>query len=386
MNIKKITTNNTIYKSNALMSSLFDLSLQEQRIVLILISMVNPREDQDFRSYEMPVETFVKVIGVEGKAYHKELDLITDKLMKRSLRIDDPDGGWLKINWLSACQYKKGEGIVVLEISQHLKPYLLDLKSHYTSYRLKNILPLRSGYSIRVYELLKQYETVGERYLTLLELRQIMEIKDTEYLRYADFKRKVILQAQKELLEKTDIAFDFKEKKRVRKIIGIYFFIYKNEKEKNKPIEMVSENGEAVPEQEANNNIDVDLYERLLKLRFSKEGAKILLSKYDKERLAANIEYVEFKVRTGKIENVAAYAQTIIKNDIRLQPELFTEKKSAEQPKIELKDGMVIEIKGIKHTLESGAIRLNKCALSYADIKEMIRNGEAKIITGDNAP
>ncbi|HQQ88538.1 MAG TPA: replication initiation protein, partial [Smithellaceae bacterium] len=172
MNIKKITPNNTIYKSNLLMNSLFDLSLQEQRIVLILISMINPREDKDFRSYEMPVDMFTKIVGVEGKAYHKELDLITDKLMKRVFRIDDPDGGWLKINWLSSCRYKKGEGCIELEISAKLHPYLLDLKSHYTSYRLKNILPLRSGYSIRLYELLKQYETIGERYLGVDEMRQ----------------------------------------------------------------------------------------------------------------------------------------------------------------------------------------------------------------------
>lgn len=383
MNIKKITANNTIFKSNSLMSSIFDLSLQEQRIVLLLISLVNPRQDKDFRSYEMPVEMFVKVIGVEGKAYHKELDLITDKLMKRSLRIDDPDGGWLKINWLSACQYKKGEGIVVLEISEHLKPYLIGLKSHYTQYRLANILPLRSGYSIRLYELLKQYETVGERYLGVSEMRQMMEIKETEYKNYNDFKKKVILKAQKELLEKTDIAFDFKEKKRVRTIIGIYFFIYPNAKDN--PIEMVEKDGKVIPEKEANASIDVDLYERLIKLRFTKEGAKNLLAKYDKERLAENLDYVEFKMRTGKIENPAAYAQTIIKADIRLQPDLFPSK-NEEQPKIELNDGMVIEIKGIRHTLECGVISINKCSLSYNDIKEMIRNGEAKIITGDNAP
>jgi hypothetical protein len=240
-----------------------------------------------------------------------------------------------------------------------------------------------------VYELLKQYETIGERYLGVSEMRQMMEIKENEYKNYNDFKKKVILKAQKELQEKTDICFDFKEKKRVRTIIGIYFFIYPNEKDK--PIEMVEADGEAVPEKEANEAVDVDLYERLLKLRFSKEAAKIILCKYDKERLAANLDYVEFKVRQGqgKIENPAAYAQTIIKNDIRLQPDLdFDSKKEGQgQPKIELFDGMVIESGGVKYTIECGAISVkNKLSWSYADIKEMIRSGEAKIISEGNAP
>ncbi|HQM99331.1 MAG TPA: replication initiation protein, partial [Bacteroidales bacterium] len=195
MNIKKITSNNTIYKSNSLMSSIYDLSLQEQRIILVLISLINPREDQDFRLYKMPVEMFKQVVGLEGQGYYDKMEAVILKLMKRAFKIDDPDGGWLILNWLSSCEYKKGEGAIELEISAKLKPYLLDLKSHYTAYRLKNILPLRSGYSIRLYELLKQYETIGERYLGVDEMRQMMEIKKTEYKNYNDFKKKVILKA-----------------------------------------------------------------------------------------------------------------------------------------------------------------------------------------------
>jgi len=384
MNIKKITPNNTIYKSNLLMNSLFDLSLQEQRIVLILISMINPREDKDFRSYEMPVDMFTKIVGVEGKAYHKELDLITDKLMKRVFRIDDPDGGWLKINWLSSCRYKKGEGCIELEISAKLHPYLLDLKSHYTSYRLKNILPLRSGYSIRLYELLKQYETIGERYLGVDEMRQMMEIEETEYKNYNDFKKKVILKAQKELLEKTDLCFDFKEKKKVRKIIGIYFFIKRNVPEEDKTIDMVTADDSSVSVKEANDALDIELYERLLKLKFTKEQAKILLSKYDKERLAANLEYAEFKIKQGVVENIPAYAQTIIKSNARLQQDLFSSSDATtveQQPAINLENGMKIEVAGEIYIYNDGYLSMGKGrGVPKGQIKEMIRNGEAKIV------
>lgn len=389
MNIKKITTDSTIYKSNELINSIFDLSLQEQRIVLILISMVNPKKDKEFISFEMPVEMFKSMIGADVRGgYYQELEEVVKRLMKRSFKVARPeDDGWLRINWLSSCEYKKGEGIIQLEISAKLHPFLLDLKSHYTSYRLKNILPLRSGYSIRLYELLKQYEAIGERYLSLEEMRQMMEIKNTEYSLYADFKRKVILQAQKELKEKTDIFFEFKQKKKVRRVIGIYFFIYKNAKDQ--PIEMVGENGEAVSVKAANDAVDVDLYERLLKLRFSKEGAKILLAKYDKERLTANIEYVEFKLRHGefKIGNVAAYTQTIIKNDVRLQPDLFPEKNAAEQPAIELKNGMVVEFCGTQYKIEGGQFGdWGELGRVEETLIAAIRAGEARIITGDNAP
>lgn len=384
MNIKKIAPNNILYKSNALINSLYDLTLQEQRIILILISMVNPKEDKEFRNFEMSVEMFKNIIGLDSKGgYYQELEEVVQKLMKRSFKIDRPEGdGWLRVGWLSSCEYKKGAGCIELEISAKLHPYLLNLKSHYTSYRLKNILPLRSGYSIRLYELLKQYEAVGERFLGVDEMRLLMEIKETEYKNYNDFKKKVILKAQKELLEKTDICFEFKEKKKVRKIIGIYFFIKKNVPEEDKTIDMITDGSSAIPSKEVNDSLNVELYERLLKLMFSKEQAKILLSKYDKERLAANLEYAEFKIRQGGVENIPAYAQTIIKNDVRLQSNLFDEATTVEQrPAINLENGMEIEIAGKKYIYADDHLSTGKrSGIPTAMLKEMIRNGEAKIV------
>ena len=45
------------------------------------------------------------------------------------------------------------------------------------------------------------------------------------YSIYNNFKNKVILQAQKELAEKTDISFEFEEIKTGRKVTGIKFCI-----------------------------------------------------------------------------------------------------------------------------------------------------------------
>lgn len=380
MNIKKISPNSTIYKSNSLMSSIFDLTLQEQRIVLILISMVNPKQDQEFQLYKMPVEMFKRIVGLEGEGYYSKMEAIISKLMRRAFKIDDPDGGWLILNWLSSCEYKKGEGAIELEISAKLKPYLIDLKSHYTSYRLKNILPLRSGYSLRIYELLKQYEPIGERYLSLEELRQLMEIPNDEYAIYNNFKRKVILHAQKELLEKTDICFDFKEKKRARRVVGIMFFIRRNAQEEDKTIDMIAGDDTAVSEKEAIESIqDVELYQRLLRLRFAPAQAKIYLSKYNSTRLKANIDYIDIQMQRTKIENLPAYSAKIIKDDIRLQPNLFDS--TVEQQPINLENGMKIELEGKIYIFNDGYISIGKkSSITTGEIKKMIREGQAKIV------
>jgi len=117
------------------------------------------------------------------------------------------------------------KGTITFEISGLLKPYLLELKKNYTSYLLTYIPKLKSSYSIRIYELLYQYRKIGKRYFELANLQKKVGSK---YNLYGDFKRKVILQAQKDLKKHTDIAFAFATRKEGRKVVGVEFVIFSN--------------------------------------------------------------------------------------------------------------------------------------------------------------
>ncbi|MBF0548445.1 MAG: replication initiation protein [Candidatus Riflebacteria bacterium] len=88
---------------------------------------------------------------------------------------------------------------------------------------------LRSTYSIKIYELLKRFENLKEAVFHLDKLKDILGVNEHEYILYGHFKSKVILVAQKELLEKTDIAFTFEEIKDGKKVSEIRFFIHKND-------------------------------------------------------------------------------------------------------------------------------------------------------------
>jgi hypothetical protein len=60
---------------------------------------------------------------------------------------------------------------------------------------------------------LKQYEKIGNRTFDMHNLRALLGIEETQYRLYADFKKRVILAAQEELSEKSDISFSFEEVK-----------------------------------------------------------------------------------------------------------------------------------------------------------------------------
>ena len=99
----------------------------------------------------------------------------------------------------------------------------------FTRYKLANILSMKSKYSPRIYEILKcnEFKKQGFIDFDLMELRKLLKT-ETVYPLYADFKRKVILQTQKELEKLSDIWFDFEEIKTGRKVTRLKFYIHSN--------------------------------------------------------------------------------------------------------------------------------------------------------------
>lgn len=218
--------NYLVTKANTLITSNYDLSLEEQRIILTLASTVQP-DDEDFKPYKFKISDFMQLLGIEDKSKYSIIPKVTKELMKKVFEIENGNK-ITQIAWLSSAEYEKGSGIVELEFSPKLKPFMLGLKEFYTSYRLKNILELKGKYSIRMYEIIKSNEFKKVAEITVDELRKILKADKGSYLVYQNFKNRIIIQAQKELKEKTDISFDFEEIKTGRKVTALRFYIHSN--------------------------------------------------------------------------------------------------------------------------------------------------------------
>jgi plasmid replication initiation protein len=215
--------NNIVRKSNSLVEASYKLSVNQQKIVLLLASSIKPG-DENFQPYQINIKEFAKLLGLKNKNFYGEIDALTSDLRNRELVLSSKQS-LLRISWLSSVEYFKGTGVIELCFDPKMKPYLLQLKERFTTYRLKEVIQLKSSFSIRIYELLKQYEKIGERIFLLETLKASLGIGPTEYSLYGDFKRRVLLVAQSEVAEKTDISFKFKEIKEGRKVVKIKFII-----------------------------------------------------------------------------------------------------------------------------------------------------------------
>lgn len=251
--------NYLVTKSNYfIMNSSYDLSLEEQKLILTLASMVQP-EDEEFKPYIFRISDFMELLGVDTKTKYTEIPKITKELMKKVFEIEEGNK-LIQIAWLSSATYEKGTGFVELEFSPKLKPYMLKLNSMFTQYKLANILSMKSKYSPRIYEFLKCNEFKKQGYIDI-EIDDLRKLLKTEniYPRFYDFKRFILEATQKELKKLTDIYFEFEEKRIGRKVTALRFYIYQNKA--NVINKSTAINEVSVTSSEDNNKIELDKQE-----------------------------------------------------------------------------------------------------------------------------
>ena len=211
-----------VSKSNKLVSSNYDLSLQEQKIILTLVSLIDTTKDNSFNVYEMKISEFCELVGLEN-TNHTYIRKITKKLMTRVLEIEEPERV-LQTHWLSSCEYMKNTGYVKLELHRELIPYLLQLKSKFTSYYLSNVLKMKSKYSIRLYEILKSHQYKREVKIEVEALKKMLKCEN--YVKYANLKQKVLDVAVKEINSNTDLFVEYEPEKQGRKVWAVKFMLY----------------------------------------------------------------------------------------------------------------------------------------------------------------
>ncbi len=227
-----------VKKADVVVKARYKLNPLSLKFITALIAGLK-RSDDINEIYQFKVKDFKELTGLKRKDLYWAVKEALKELLEKPLYIpkgeDENDNSFLMLNWVASTEYKEGEGIIEFEISNKLRPYLLEAKEKFLKYRLENILPLRSSYSIRMYEILKDWLEMYSRYgnkvekiIPLDELRQILEIPKS--YRYNDIKRFVLEKSKAELKENTDIVFDYKEIKTGRKVTHLHFFIRENPK------------------------------------------------------------------------------------------------------------------------------------------------------------
>ena len=212
-----------------------NMTVQELRFFSIYLSKINPW-DKSTRAVRFPIEEFQRIMGF-GRLNLAQLKESTNSLLGKVVRVPDERGGFLAFTLFKRCRVSRDdndEWFVEIDASDDALPLMFDFKNRYFKYELWNALRLKSPNQVRMYEILKQYEGLGKRELTVTELRELLGISKNEYLGrtgWSNFKKKVLDSCQQALKETTDICYTYERGKvgKGGKWLSVVFYIKRNE-------------------------------------------------------------------------------------------------------------------------------------------------------------
>lgn len=287
------------------------MSLQEARLIRLLIMQIGI-DDIDFKTYKVNIHDLANFLGVPNANLYRDIKNICEKLLTRIVRINTNDSSkaWKSFQWLQLAEYD-GKGTITLMLSNQIAPYLLQLKSWFTKYQLKNILAMKSFYSIRLYELLKL--TVGEDRKKVMKytfevqyLREYFEC-ETKFKKIIDFKKYVLDIAVRDVSEYSEYNCTYKCQKTGRTITEIIFLLEEKEEPKARREEKQG-NQEQEQEQKIEADIDelIDQLHAIIKESLKTKEYKAILQAADNDIKLIEQKY-QIAQKQRKIDNLVGW-------------------------------------------------------------------------------
>ena len=221
--------NELVVKSNQVIEASYRLSVIEQRVVLSAIAKIPKMcEVSDEEIYTVSVQD-LQALGVHEKTAYRDLKEAVNRLYERSISLDIDDK-LIKIRWVQRIEFTDNQGTIALRFSKDILPFISNVKANFTQYMLSEVAKMQGAYSVRIYELLTQYKSVGERSIAIDDLRLMLDL-GSRYKTTGNLIAWVIDPSIKEINEQTDLKVTAESQKTGRKFTHIKFTI----KQKQKP-------------------------------------------------------------------------------------------------------------------------------------------------------
>lgn len=224
------------------------LTLNEQKILFAVLSNIEPAKFEidtygkkriaerveEIEPFRIPIKEFTEWLGVTDPNYATFKRIVT-KLKERSISIEQKDGSWEVIDWISRASYKKSTGMAEIKLSDELYPYVLNLSDNFTTVRLDVILKFRSIYTTKLYQMIKKRAHFKKWKVELDELKMLIgiaheimrdgNVKFKSLNKYSHFKERALENALQEINTYSEYQVDYAELKTGRKITAIEFSI-----------------------------------------------------------------------------------------------------------------------------------------------------------------
>jgi plasmid replication initiation protein len=208
---------------NTISQSAQGLSLAEKRLVFAAVAKAGGKNLGD--ELYINAAEYAATFELDIDEAYKQLKSAAKNLRKRYFTLHEKSRrGVMKweINWMSKVGYEDGLGRVGLRFGEDIRPYLENLKSRFTLYKLKQAGALRSVYSWRLLELMEQHSS-GVINITVKDFCFIMEAPETYKENFKNVRVFIIEPAIREVSHNDGWKIDFSYTKLGRKVDRLTF-------------------------------------------------------------------------------------------------------------------------------------------------------------------
>jgi plasmid replication initiation protein len=292
-----------IFQDNVLTLARYEMTEAEKNILYMVVAQIK-KEDPLTKMYQVTVKEMAEITGSKElmfEAYRQA----TQKLISRVFITTLPNGDILQAGFIASALYRKGTGIIQIELSQMVRPFYVDLNTRFTKMQLAAAISLNSAYAKRVYELLCMYKNMKDKTFRrdLTDLKTMLNIINSKtgkdsYPTWTKFQKNVLEVADKEINGHTDLSFKYKPiygdrpgrgRKPVAQVEFEVFYLAKQEPEPTTP-----------------------LVERLVKqFRLRPDQAAKVLDMHSIEVINRQLYDIQAKATDGKVKNLGSYTAKV---------------------------------------------------------------------------
>lgn len=221
--------NLTVTKSNQLIDASYRLNVQAQKLVLACLGKVDPRGEIP-KEMRLTAVEYAELMGITHNA-RRDLYKAADTLFDAVIILKE-DNEEVKLRWIQKGVKKlKGDGAVIITWTDDVLQYISQLKSRFTTYKLRSIANLQSGHSIRLYELLMRFNATNSRVISLDDFRSALGLDD-KYKQFKILNRDVIKPSVEELNQRSDLVITYETIKKGRNVAALAFTFKQNKQMK----------------------------------------------------------------------------------------------------------------------------------------------------------
>lgn len=213
-----------VTQSNHLTNAAYKLTLNEQRVLLLLVAKIDSRKKfATDESFTLTAEELSETFGLNRANSYGHLEEAALNLFERKLTFKyEEKGHYLQTRWVSQVEYLEGSGLIKVNFAPAMIPLLTELKNNFTTYELAHTVKFKSSYSHRIYQLLNQWKSIGRVKIKVDGLRQRLDLGDY-YDEYKRLKAKILAPSLKEINQHSNFKVEMNEIKEGRKVVGLEF-------------------------------------------------------------------------------------------------------------------------------------------------------------------